>query len=425
MSADLLVPSYSSTERQSTLTVATFNLVATIVGGGVLSLPLAFEKCGILLASLLMLLAATTTDRSLYLLCLSARISGASSYGEIGKAAFGDWMEGAISLLLFVFLLFVLVAYMVLVKDIWTPLVGVLVEGVHGDVVLLLILIFMSPFLLQRTLHALRFNCYVGFASVSLLCLALCHHGLTSPHVFLNLKLWPSKMADVLFAFPIITLSFLSHFNILPIQSALVEPSRDRINATIHSAVASCFVLMYLFGLGGYMYAGDTTQGNILLNTAADTTDWMLFLGRVGCGITIMLAMPMMLLPCRESILEVVDACFVSTGRGMSEESPLLVSHSNKLTRNHAVLHVGSTLAIVVVTYLGAVVAPGVAIVWSLCGSSMAFLISFILPAACYLEIDKMGSYKVFSLVLLAFAILGATSCTIQTTIGIFDGSSV
>jgi amino acid permease len=422
MSADLLVPSYSSIERQSTLTVATFNLVATIVGGGVLSLPLAFEKCGIILASLLMLLAAATTDRSLWLLCLSARISGASSYGEIGKASFGDWMEGAISLLLFVFLLFVLVAYMVLVKDIWTPLVGMLVEGVHGDVVLLLILIFMTPFLLQRTLHALRFNCYVGFASVSLLCLALCHHGLTSPHLKFDLKLWPEKMADVLFAFPIITLSFLSHFNILPIQSALVEPSRYRINATIHCAVASCFVLMYLFGLGGYMYAGDATQGNILLNTSVDTTDWMLFLGRVGCGITIMLALPIMLLPCRGSILQVVDACSVS--RGISEETPLLASHNDNLSLN-PVVHVGSTLAIVVVTYLGAVLAPGVAIVWSLCGSTMAFLISFILPAACYLQIDKMGSYRVFSMVLLAFAISGAASCTIQTTIGILDGSSI
>jgi len=423
---DLLVPSYSSPERKSTLTVATFNLVATIVGGGVLSLPLAFEKCGILLASLLMILSAVITDRSLYLLCLSARISGVSSYGEIGKEAFGDGMERGISVLIFLFLLFVLVAYMVLVKDIWTPLVAMTISDVHGDLVLLFIVLLMTPFLLQRTLHALRFNCYVGFTSVSLLCLALCHHGITSPQS--NLKIWPTHISDVLFAFPIITLSFLSHFNILPIQSALVEPSRSRINGTIHAAVGSCFVLMYLFGLCGYLYAGEKTEGNILINIANDTTDWMFFIGRIGCGITIMLAMPMMLLPCRESLLEVLDALFVQVIK-VTERTPLnhrLMMQTPTIGNRNPYVHYGTTLAIVIVTYLGAVVAPGVALVWSLCGSSMAFLISFILPSACYLEIGNgMDSdYRIFSSALLIIAVVGAIACTIQTLFGIVFGYS-
>lgn len=422
--SDILVPSFASTERQSTLTVATFNLVATIVSGGVLSLPLAFEKCGIVVATLLMLLSAAITDRSLYLLCLSARLSGVSSYGEIGNKAFGVWMERGISLMLFVFLLFVLVAFMVLVRDIWAPIIGMVVKECNDDIVLLVMLILMSPFLLQRNLHALRFNCYVGFASVSLLCLALCHHGFLSPRP--HLKLWPTNISDVLFAFPIITLSFLSHFNILPIQAALINPSRMRINHIIHSAVVSCFVLMYLFGLGGYLYAGDTTKGNILLNVANETTDYIFFIGRIGCGITIMLAIPMILLPCRQSILAVIDAIVgMSPIQEVTEQTPLYQSPIVMTVGRSSCIHIASTLAILVITYLGAVVTPGVAIVWSLCGSSMAFLIAFILPAACYLEIGKVDTtYRTFSFALLVFAVLGATACSVQTTLRLLKGSS-
>ena len=76
---NLLVPPFDDPSRQSTSLVAIFNLIATIVGGGVLSLPLAFDKLGVGLATVLMILAAIVTDQSLYLLCLCARLTGASS----------------------------------------------------------------------------------------------------------------------------------------------------------------------------------------------------------------------------------------------------------------------------------------------------------------------------------------------------------
>ena len=49
---DHLAPPYDSDERPSNLFVGTFNLIATIIGGGVLSLPIVFEKCGIAFSEL-------------------------------------------------------------------------------------------------------------------------------------------------------------------------------------------------------------------------------------------------------------------------------------------------------------------------------------------------------------------------------------
>ena len=126
MTNDTLSPHFMSRRRQSSIVAATFNLTATILGGGVLSLPLAFEKCGIFLGSLLMVISMLITERSLFLLCLCARISGATTYGEVGKAAFGTKGEYGISMILFVYLMFVSVAFMILVQDIWTSVVVML-----------------------------------------------------------------------------------------------------------------------------------------------------------------------------------------------------------------------------------------------------------------------------------------------------------
>jgi amino acid permease len=439
ITTDILVPDYDSSHRKSPLVVATFNLSATIIGGGVLSLPLAFAKCGVVLGILLMIVAGVVTERSLYLLCLCARITGATSYGEVGKVAFGKNMEYFISLVLFVFLMFVLVGYMILVRDIWTSIVEIVVVRLkatpNSDAVLLIIVLFMSPFLVQRSLHALRFNCYVGFGSVSILCLALCHHALTSPWPT-PLLLWSSSFSDILFAFPIIVLSFMSIYNVLPIQGALTQPSRSRVLLVIDGAVGSCFVLTVVFGLAGYLYAGADTDGNILQNCNHDD-DWIFFLGRLGCGITIMLAMPMILLPCRASLLEIMDV-FVNGPHvvPVEEEIPLLLIVApdtnktknplvNKIKRStlmdNPIIHYVTTFGIATTCYVAAVRAPGVAVVWSLCGSSLAFFIAFILPAACYLKIQRTHPSREspawiwFSWALLVASVMASIACTIQT----------
>ena len=176
---DHLAPPFSActTTRPSSLLVGTFNLIATIIGGGVLSLPIAFQKCGIFTTTLFMLTSAYMTYMSLISLCYASRRCGGSSYGEVVRSAFGERMEEGVSWLLFIFLLFVIAAYMVLIRDIWTPLVGLVFDDVHGDRVLMGIIVMLLPFLFQRSLHALRWNCYIGFGSILVLCVALCRGG--------------------------------------------------------------------------------------------------------------------------------------------------------------------------------------------------------------------------------------------------------
>jgi hypothetical protein len=209
-----------------------------------------------------------------------------------------------------------------------TPLASTLGAN-DGDYVLMSIIVLLMPFLLQRSLHSLRYNCYFGFLSVMVLCFALCRGALlklnaaapdvdaTGSAFELDYFKIPS-VQELLFSFPIVTCSFLCHFNVNSIQNALHEPTRQRMQNLLQYAISTCFIIMYLLGLGGYLYAGEAVDGNILNNVPIGTNAsgqendqiWLFTLGRLGIGLTIVLALPLMALPCRDSLLEIVDVWF-------------------------------------------------------------------------------------------------------------------
>lgn len=272
-------------------------------------------------------------------------------------------MEEAVSWLLFIFLMFVIVGYMVLIRDIWTPLVMITplassLAANDGDYVLLSIIVLLLPFLCQRSLHALRYNCYFGFMSVMVLCFALgrgAFHRMnttTSPDsesenaVKIDFFKIPS-LQELLFSFPIVTCSFLCHFNVNSIQNALDFPTRQRMQNLLQYAITICFFIMYLLGLGGYLYAGQAVEGNILLNVPigsdAPNEDneqiWLFTAGRLGIGLTIVLALPLMVLPCRDSLLEIIDVWFHRTHhRGkQGEEEQCCWSLFHSCNRNESV----------------------------------------------------------------------------------------
>jgi amino acid permease len=358
-------------------------------------------------------------------------------------------METFLAVLLGIFLLFVLVAYQVLLRDIWTPLIALSLKfvgvtcNINGNFVLVFLLFLMGPFLVQHNLHALRYNCFIGFVSVSVLCAALCHHAFWGKYPTHygkegeedSILYFTQQPSDILFAFPIIALSFLSHFNILSVQANLVQPTRERTRLVIRTAVLGCGFLMYLFGLGGYVYAGIDTKGNILLNVKSYSEDSAFLLGQIGMGITLLVATPVMTIPCRENLLEVAEICM---GKENEVETTLIGEQTALLRQEpiqkdpllqNPVWHYGSTVFIVLVTYSIAVAVPGVAVVWSLCGSCMAFLVAFILPAAYFLKITQREHLEsanhcrtLFCILLLGISAVSAVACTLQTALQLLEG---
>jgi len=463
---------------------ATFNMTATIIGGGVLSIPLSCARAGIIPFTLLMIVSAAITDFSLYLLVSCARRCGSTSFGRVAKSAYGPALELFTTGTIFFLVGSTVVGLMILNMGIWSPTIFAGIASYKGDedfeattrsqdaMVLLVLLGLMMHFLLQRDLTSLRHICYVGFCSIAVLCMAMGYRAIEKnviihPGLFqANVKWMASSFADVLNALPIIMQAFLCSFNIISVHCSLMKPTRDRVREVIRNAVMLSFLVMYVFGLSGYLFAYEETNGNILL--CFDPKDPVILLGRIGCGITTLFALPMNTLPCREALLSMVaQISEVRARQGSSlEERRRLVeqgdleecdvkgeqsasnsdeqngfdakkdygttdnnlpgskqngaSGEHSIAFNEEVIHWIATFGIVSVCYVAAVLAPGVAIVWDIAGSSLAFLIQFIIPSACFIKLKLRTGHRAsrnltLAWALLAFAVIMTVLCSVQT----------
>ena len=185
------------------------------------------------------------------------------SYGDVMRNAFGPIAEFVAAILLVFLLLLVLVAYMVLLKDIWFPVVMAMSPWLEeqlssastahddkdkGSNYLLVILLFCTmPLILQRDLHALRHTCYIGFGSAIVLALGVAHRAIElnffiEPYLFWKNVKWFGDIDGILFAFPIIILSYFSIYNVLSVHSALVNPTRSRVKMVLDGTILLCFV---------------------------------------------------------------------------------------------------------------------------------------------------------------------------------------
>ena len=266
-SLELLVPAHDCASRRSSPVMAIFSLVATVCGGGVLSLSQAFMRAGLIPSFLLMVLAAGVTNFSMYILCSCARRTGGRSYGDVARNAFGPLAE-ILATVLLVFLLFlVLVAYMVLLKDIWTPVVLQGLSGLrnqfHANVdvgtfdvaeldgasryTLIGLLFLVLPLVLQTDLHSLRHTCYIGFGSAVLLMLGVTQQAIQrnfwdEPGIFAKRVTWVGDVDGIMYAFPIIVLSFFSIYNVLTVHGALFNPTRSRVKFVLDGTIGLCFM---------------------------------------------------------------------------------------------------------------------------------------------------------------------------------------
>eukprot|EP00551_Chaetoceros_affinis_P009150 CAMPEP_0203681346 /NCGR_PEP_ID=MMETSP0090-20130426/42457_1 /ASSEMBLY_ACC=CAM_ASM_001088 /TAXON_ID=426623 /ORGANISM="Chaetoceros affinis, Strain CCMP159" /LENGTH=749 /DNA_ID=CAMNT_0050549797 /DNA_START=8 /DNA_END=2254 /DNA_ORIENTATION=- len=338
-SLEFLNPEFYSSTRKSSPISAIFNLVATVCGGGVLTLPIAFSRAGIIPSTVLMIFSAIITDFAMYILCSCARRTGGRSYGDVARLAFGAKAEFFVTVFLFVFLCFVIIAYFVLVKDIWTPVLmhtfpaleqwcrvrwnlDPETSNIPSDIFLIGFIIVSLPLLLKKDLHALRHTCYVGFASLIILVAAIVRRTfelnfVTDVGIFhRNVKWWQKDINDIIYAFPIISLSFFSIYNVLTVHSALINPTRERMKFVLDGTIVLCFVLFYTVGLCGYLYAYEDTLDNILLNFPIDCP--IVFIGRIGYGFTLMFGLPLVFLPCREALLAIP----ILLKQWMGEEEP-------------------------------------------------------------------------------------------------------
>ncbi|KAG2769413.1 hypothetical protein JG687_00003840 [Phytophthora cactorum] len=463
-SHEFFSPGPHATTRTATAPSAIFNLVSTIIGGGILSLPFAFDKCGLVVALIFMVIASSASTFSLYVIVSCSRRGRAASYEEVVRKALGA-RAGRITVVLLVLLTFLtLVAYVILTKD----LVGSLgasflynrpISEAEQNVLTIVCVLLVSPALLARSMDALRFTSIFSLVSVLVLAIAITvravdatfsHHDIQEePQI--PIKLTPDSWADAAYAFPIISVSFLCHFNVLPVYRELHKPTRHRLKKIVASTMFSTWLFYILVGVMGYLFAFQQpggVQGDILNNFSDN--DPLVNLGRLGLLVTIQLSLPLIIQPCRANLLrlakivrsymrtraKVYDAPDSSdsenegetTGEGtalLPSSGGVALSANTRGRYKSTIVHVLLTVGIMTSVITIALLSPGVDVVWNLMGSTVGLLISYVLPCVSYVCIRRVkpntDRRKLTAWVILAVSSIVCTVCTIQAFVSVFS----
>ncbi len=80
-------------EQKSSVAGATFNLINTIIGAGIVGIPFAISQCSLLWGASMVVLFGVSTVKSLRLLVETAKHIDVSTYERLAEASFGTTGE--------------------------------------------------------------------------------------------------------------------------------------------------------------------------------------------------------------------------------------------------------------------------------------------------------------------------------------------
>eukprot|EP00055_Hartaetosiga_balthica_P012140 m.58066 g.58066 ORF g.58066 m.58066 type:complete len:458 (+) comp7850_c0_seq5:57-1430(+) len=410
----LIEPHRDSTK--ASVSACSINLINTIIGAGVLSLPYAFSLVGYVGGILLLIVNVMVADYSLHLLLKAAKTCGRDTYESIADYTFGRKGVALVSMATILLNIGAATAYIVIIGDTLPEFIYdvaptfLATEWARLWATGVVTLIFLIPLSLLRNIALLGYTsslsviCVVVFVFVMIGIAASDEGKPTDESAKLHKMVWSQ---NIFRAFSLLAFAFTCHTTMFPIYLSLEKRSVSRMMKAIHYAMIVCFSLYVSVGLCGYFLYGQLfggIKGDVLVNIGENESFVVTTIVRIMYIVSIISTYPLAFPPIRQAL------------------SGLFFKNSHP-THWSIGLHLSVTFFVILLTFLFGNFIPVLEFVFGLTGATAGVTLVYILPTAFCLKLSYMHRMtlsipvKLLLLCLLIFGIaLGALS-TVYTIV--------
>lgn len=386
-----------------------FNYVNSIIGSGVIGIPYALHRAGFFTGLMLLIVISILTDYSLIILVKAGNIAGVSTYQDVVEAAFGRPGFYLLTVIQFIYPFIAMISYNVIIGDTVTKaLVRIFNISTTRDswflnrntVVFVATLLVTLPLSLQRNMARLN-----KISLVSLLFVFFIMFFIVWRLIFPDVHIERSPDAyslvggGVTEAIGIISFAYMCHHSSFLVYESMENPTQSRWNRITHISLAVSFVIVFVFGVAGYITFTGFSEGDLLENYC--TSDNAALLARLLFGVTIMLTYPI--------------ECFVV--RDVFMNAIASEKHQHVSENKHMI----TTISIVSAVFALSTLTDCLGIVLTLNGVLAAVPLAYILPAVTYLKLDPGRLFTVEKLPAFLLAGVGVIVAVSGTFLAVVD----
>lgn len=386
-------------ERGASTVSSSISLVKTIIGAGLLSMPLAYSTDGIIFGTFIILLAAATSGYGLFLQCYVSR------YVPPQHATFFNLCSITYPHLSVVFDLAIAVqcfgcaiSYLVLIRDLMPtiiPYVPYIEESHYKTFWLIVSTLLTVPLSFLKNLDSLKYTSILALVAIFYMAL------LVVSHYFVGdierkgeITLFPTSATGVFSTFSIIVFAFTGHQNMFSIINEARDKSLTSLTKLVNFAILVSSLLFIVVGLSGYLTFGQDVDGNVILLYPNGITTTI---GRFAIVFMVTFSFPLMIHPARISVNNIyywIRMNVLEKEEQVDENSALLLNQNEsvgedteqgKTSLSHVVPfpHINFvivTTVLLIVGYILAIALKSFALVLAVVGATGSTAISFILP---------------------------------------------
>ena len=364
-------------------------LVKATVGAAIVGYPYCFRSCGLGLALALILIVLWAAELSMQFLLISTHFVGKKTYQELASFALGRPGKASVNGAIWIMNFSTLVAYLNLVTDMFSSISGSLIPPAlepSRQTTLFCIIVCaawpLSIFIRNPKVLAIISRAFASFLFLLSAVLALAAMG-TGSIAFGELNMWRWK--GVFISLPLVAYGFTSHPAIFPTYFSLQDQSIENGRRVITNSLSLAAAIYTFVGIMGFKAFGQRTHGDILRNLGGYAPGLVLTthrLVKVGYALLLLTSMPSLVIPLQDATATVIRPI---SYRLLRSEVPSRSRELQEAMHSCAILGCAGVIAAIL---------PNVEYVLGLAGSTASIFISFIFPAAIFLQISAHQKRK-------------------------------